>query len=88
MLFAKGTSGDGRECLMIGLSRGNIERLLANKPIRITRHSHGDILDEREEIVILFGETEQAIADTLRGVGLIGPQTKQTIDPRLDHPSK
>lgn len=72
MLIARGRDDDsGVEALILGLSRGNIERLLQGKPIRITRATHGDGIPENWLLCILFGETEQAIADELAVAGLL-----------------
>lgn len=48
--------GDGdRAFLLLGLSRQNIERLVAGKPICVTSQSH---VPKDLTIAIMFGETE------------------------------
>lgn len=83
MLIARATSDDGGECLILGLSQGNIDRLVQGMPMRLTRKTHGDGVPEGWSIIILHGETEQTIADELRRVGAIGAQTRVEVDPRL-----
>jgi hypothetical protein len=53
------------ETVVLGLSRENVERLIAGQPIRITKESHGVELPGIPRLVIVFGETEKAIADEL-----------------------
>ena len=62
---------NGRTLIGLGLSAGNIQRLREGKPIHV--HLEEMNLPWKAEIMILFGETEQAIADELRE--FIGPQT-------------
>lgn len=79
MMIARGHLAHDRatEFLMLGLSRENINRLIAGKPIVVKKDTHGDGVPDGWEIVILFGETE------LEKVGFVKPDTKVTIDPRL-----
>jgi len=86
VLFARGIARAGTgKLLLIGLSRGNVERLLGGQPIRIRREVHGKAVPEDWEIVLFFGETEQAMADDLRAVGAIQLDTEIFIDPKLTH---
>ena len=65
----KGRAGS---VVLLGLSRANVERLMQDQPIRF---------DGREvglpgiAIVIIGGETEQAMTDQLRAEGVIGTST-------------
>lgn len=67
MIKAGGTTGDGRRLLVIGLSRTNVEKLLANQPIRFA----ADQLGVACEVLILGGETEDDIEQDLRALGPI-----------------
>lgn len=61
----------GRTLIGLGLSAANIERLREGKPIHINLEELN--LPWHGEIMIMFGETEQAIADELQE--FIGPET-------------
>ncbi len=51
--------------LLLGLSRLNVDRMMADKPILI-RPAEDDIdLTTVDDIVIVFGETETAIAEQI-----------------------
>lgn len=58
MMRASGKTGDGRPLLVIGLERGNIERLQAGRPIKFDMAAHGIV----GECVIVFGETAEDCA--------------------------
>lgn len=62
----------GGSLIVLGLSRGNVERLLADMPIRFAGEEVGI---PGVVFVILGGETEQAIEAQLRAIGAVGPQT-------------
>lgn len=69
MIIASGTEGD-RELLLLGLSRANVDALVAGKPIKMTPHSHPG-MPKGLTICIMFGETEQAMHDELKGLGAL-----------------
>lgn len=73
------TDDKGRTHLGLGVSRENVNRLTAGRPIRVDLVEMG--LTVEGAIMIYFGETEtelqQAIAE------FIGPDTKVNIDPRM-----
>ena len=83
MLIARSIFENGKQFLLLGLSRENIRRLQADEPIRLTRETHGDRIPQGWVIGILFGETERDMEDQLRKGGFISEQTKTYIDPRL-----
>ena len=69
-------NGD-RKMLVLGLSKLNIERLKAGKPIVVD-----DLIDRiGMEIFIFAGDTEQSMANDLQE--FIGARTDVRIDPRL-----
>jgi hypothetical protein len=82
MIIARGSSNGG-ELLILGLSHGNINRLLAGQPMRMTRQTHGDGVPDGWTIVIMAGESEQALEQVLRQAGALGPQTTIIVDPRM-----
>ena len=55
MMIARGTA-EGRELLLLGLSRANVERLTNENPLMVTAVTHPGI-PEGWEIVIAFSET-------------------------------
>lgn len=55
----------------LGLSAGNVERLQQGKPIHL--HLEELNLPYKIDLMIMYGETEQALADSLKG--FIGPDT-------------
>ncbi len=57
----------GERFALIGLSRGNIERLMAGKPI----FTSGEELGFSGKIAIVFGETEEAIVQELKDAAVI-----------------
>lgn len=58
---------------LFGLSRGNIERLLDNKPIKIDLSTMGG---PKIRIGIFFGETEKDMYEELCDHGLITDETE------------
>lgn len=83
MIFARGSDSEGGQAFILGLSRGNIELLMGGKPIRLTQETHGKGVPDGWTIVILYGETEQSMADDLARTGAILPTTEVIHDPRL-----
>jgi hypothetical protein len=82
MIVARGEMATGL-FLILGLSRNNVERLMAGRPIVMKNSTHKGI-PEGWEISIFFGEDEQAMAQLLKKAGLMIPgETKTHIDPRL-----
>lgn len=71
MIRARGIGGN----ILFGLSRMNINRLVADDPMVIdcTELGYPGLM-----ITIVFGETEGAIAARLRANGLVGPDTAVT----------
>jgi hypothetical protein len=82
MIIARATGADSDEILMLGLTRRNIEALLKGFPIRITSETHGAGVPLGWKIMIVFGETERAIAEALKRSGAVGPDTKLMAMPR------
>jgi hypothetical protein len=77
MMIARATTtteGKESELLILGLSKINVGRLLAGKPIHIRKAVHGDGVPEGWEIMICFGNTEEDILAELRPFA--GPDAK------------
>jgi len=83
MIIARSRTGTGKELLILGLSRANIERMTSGKPVHVKEATHGEGIPDGWEIVIMFGETEQEMQKQFVEAGMIGPETKVNIDPRL-----
>jgi hypothetical protein len=77
MIKALATGKDGRPILILGLSRGNMERLLDGKPIQV---DPADLkIPGGPVVIILGGETEEAIqAELAKHVKLPPPQPDPT----------
>lgn len=67
MIKARGTNEKGKPLLLLGLSFGNIERLMDDQPIRFDGTPYGF----QGEIMIVAGKDERAIAQRIAG-----PETK------------
>lgn len=80
MIKAKADAGD-RTLWLFGLSRGNINRLMAGQPILIRGNDLG--LEKPVDITIIFGETEEDMEIMLRREGMITEQTETHYDPKL-----
>lgn len=83
MIIARSRTGAGNELLIFGLSRANVDRMMAGRPVHIKKSTHGDGIPEGWEIVIFFGETEQDMQKQFAKAGMIDQNTKVNIDPRL-----
>lgn len=68
--------------LIMGLSEGNIQRLKDGQPIFTTIESFG--IKQPGKIAIVYGQSEQSIADDLAKHGLIGDSTVIHRDPKMD----
>jgi len=73
MIRARAMGTDGRHVLVLGLSRGNVERLLDGQPIRVTGESVG--IPDLASVLIVFGETEAVLEAEMRNAGLISDET-------------
>lgn len=72
MIKFHGVAADGGELLGIGLSRKNCEKLLAGQPIHFSLDEMaGSGMTWNGEILIIGGETEQAITDELHKLGAL-----------------
>ncbi len=83
MIIARAKRQNGGEILMLGLSKQNLNRIEEGMPLHVRREVHGDGIPEGWEIVIFTGKTEQEMQKMFVEGGLIGPDTKINIDPRL-----
>jgi hypothetical protein len=81
MMIARAVGPDG-EFLLLGLSRSNIQRLMAGEEILISDKTHQGV-PEGMTIGIIFGETELHMKAKLEHEGIVGPETQVYVDPRL-----
>lgn len=65
MIKASGGGADGVPFLLLGLSAENCRRLIAGQPI-VVRADHVDPRLPRINVILVGGETEDAIAAELR----------------------
>lgn len=68
MLKASGRTGDGRPLVVLGLSGENITRLIAGEPVQLDL---SDLGLPPTEVMIIYGKTEDRIAEMLREAGLL-----------------
>lgn len=68
MIKATGRIGDGDALLLLGLSRRNVERLLAGQPMKIYGQ---DVGMPGLVVVIVGGDTEESIQAELTRTGLL-----------------
>jgi hypothetical protein len=73
VVIATASQPDGRSVIVLGLTRGNVDRLTAGQPVHIGADSHPGF-PAGLVVTIFFGETERDLTDALRS--LIGPETK------------
>ena len=71
---------DGRKCLAVGISRGNVERLTNGQPILFDLADLSGVT-VNGRVMIFYEETETQLMQAMSE--FIGPDTKVTIDPRL-----
>lgn len=72
-------NNEGKRLIGFGLSRANIERLVAGKAILVDLSEMGAGIDGK--VFIFYGESETEMEAMLRP--MIGPDTKLMIDPKL-----
>lgn len=71
MIKMAGTSVDGRQVILLGLSEGNLKRLRERKPI----HIHSEEFNiPGIDVIICWGPTEDDLMKELQS--LIGPETE------------
>lgn len=71
------------QILGLGISRANVERLIAGDPIRVI----GSEMHLQDlEILLFFGEDERELTRMLKEWGAIGPETQVHVDERLKNP--
>lgn len=71
MIKAKGTTADGRDVLVLGLSYANLRRLQADEPIRFNAKPYGLDID----VVIFAGATEMSMAKLITRLSGVEPQS-------------
>jgi hypothetical protein len=71
MIKALATMKGGRRGLLFGLSRVNMEKLLAGLPIRVDTEDMG--MKGGPMVYIVGAETEEGLAEELVAAGLIEP---------------
>lgn len=69
------TGPNGRKMLGLGLVAGNLEHLKAGRPIHFDREHLGLAVMNLDDILIFFGETEEAIEKEFREKGFVTDDT-------------
>lgn len=86
MIVGRGTSDDGKQVILLGLSDDNVQRLTDGKPILVTRETHGAGVPEGWIITIVHGKTEQSLAAQL--VKGVAKNAKIHHEPKLGDAKK
>lgn len=84
MITARATGQNGEEIILLGVSRANVDKLVAGYPIHVTAETHPGF-PEKLVIVLAFGETERAIADQMRP--LLDPDKTKIVAVPKSHPA-
>lgn len=74
MIKASGRVEDGRAFLVLGITDGNIDRLMMGLPIQFEGKDIN--VPELHTVTIFWGKNEPAVEQMFREHGLIGPETK------------
>jgi hypothetical protein len=82
MITANATGPDGRRLILLGITRENVDRLIAQQPIHVAADTHPGFPADLS-IVIVFGETERVLVEHLKP--MIGDETKVIAVPHK-HP--
>jgi len=56
----------GKRLIILGIERGNFEIMKMAQPMRITAETHQGFPLEDTDIVIIYGENANTLADTLK----------------------
>ena len=76
MIKLSATKGDGGKVLFLGISRRNVELLMADRPIKVI----GKEVGCDHDIYVFFGETEQAMVDSMLRAGIKLPPARTHHD--------
>jgi hypothetical protein len=79
MITATATGPEGTQIIVLGVTRGNLDRLVKGEPIRVTGETHAGFPADLM-ILIYFGETERTLVDQIKP--LIGDATRVVAVPR------
>jgi hypothetical protein len=70
LIIATGTTCDGRQLIVLGLTRGNINKLLRGDPICLERELC-ELVPAGWEITVLFAESDEDLTRELTSSGEI-----------------
>lgn len=82
MIVARGNYEED-ELLVLGLTAQNVQRLVRGAPILVRREVHGDGIPDGWKIMLVFGQTEEAIKHDFKKNGLIKEDTSIMIEKNL-----
>lgn len=84
MFKAFATDKQGKPLYILGLTATNVERMNAGDPVLVDLSELNKVGLHPGRVIIYTGESEQAMAADLGD--FVGPDTRITVDPRLqDH---
>ncbi len=75
MVLAQLVTKDNKRLLLIGLSAMNLANLMADRPISLSESTHQGMYADFD-IGIIYGETEEDIAQMLQDHGCFNANTK------------
>jgi hypothetical protein len=67
MITAIANAADGKRIILLGISRENVTRLTAGRPIHVSAETHPGFPADLV-ITIAFGETERHLVDQMKSV--------------------
>jgi hypothetical protein len=65
MIVKSGSSLDGRQVVLVGLTRENVQELVASGCLALARDTHGDGVPANLDIGLFFAETANDLARAL-----------------------
>jgi hypothetical protein len=74
VIKARGTAGNGKEFVLLGLSHENVARLFADEPIVVRTAEpppSGVSMKDGPTIILMAGTDEETMAEKLRAAGLV-----------------
>jgi hypothetical protein len=86
MIVIKLTQNNGREVILLGLTRENVRRLCAGQPIIVSEETNvpqKNFLPPNTDIHLVYADNEKEFFRLFKEAGLITESTPITVDPRL-----
>lgn len=74
----------GDDVLVLGVTAGNVQRLMKDQPILVSRETHGAGVPDGLKILIVYGSDEKDLVRKLKPA--FEPDMKVYVEPRLQDP--